>query len=684
MKRAKIIWVIFTLTVFLGIPMFIPYLSAAGVGEASEVEDFDDISIEELLNTEVEVAGKTKQKISKAPAIVSVITAEDIRNSGALNLYEVLSLIPGINVTETYFGYSAVNFRGTLQSHYNNKSLLLLNNHPLFETALGTYYLEQVPINIIKRIEIIRGPGSTLYGTNAYTGVIKIITYDGGDLHDGRLSILGGSFGTLKAGAAYGKSFKNWKLAFAANVMDSSGYDYIVGSDEEGHQGIINYESDFFNGFLSLSYKRLKINVSMFRFQKDKFGIIPTLVSTGKRRYRGVSADMSYGFDMGKKLKVRLSGYYDWLTKEDDIDWYPPLQSLKDAGAGEREQFRNSGYKAGVELQTTYRFSDGVTLIGGLLYEYQHTGSFGFYVFGTDTLSPFGSSAYPDAHHSYDVSGYVQLDARLSPAIGLVGGVRYNYNKAYGSKVVPRGGLVYSLSDSLSIKLLYGKAFRRPNFFEQYVETRNILYGSKDLQPEEIETVDLGLDYLLDSKNSLRVNYFYTSTGNLITRSGVVLAGERDNTQDTPRYANSSGQRFHGIEAEVKGAFSGAVFYFANVSYVAGKEKEDHSMIDFVPEVSGNFGLTWKPRKQLSISSTLQYIEAREGILAGGEFFSVDSQLLLHGTVTLRPFRWLTVQVIGRNITGLDMMVPEYIRRNIGQIPGGPGQAFYFKAVYTF
>jgi len=118
--------------------------------------DTSEISLEELLNTEVTVAGRRAQKISEAPAIISVLTSEDLKLMGATNLYEALSYIPGVNLTETSYGFTSVSFRGNLQTHYNNKSLLLINNHPMYDTAVGSFYLEAIPINSIERIEIIR------------------------------------------------------------------------------------------------------------------------------------------------------------------------------------------------------------------------------------------------------------------------------------------------------------------------------------------------------------------------------------------------------------------------------------------------------------------------------------------------------------------------------------------------
>jgi outer membrane receptor for ferrienterochelin and colicin len=126
------------------------------------------MSIEELLNVEVVTTSKTQRRISQSPAIISTITGAEIAERGISNVYEALSYLPGIELIETFYGYTDVTFRGILQDNYNNKAVLLVNGQPFYDQIVSTFYAEQIPLSAIERIEVIRGPGGVLYGTNAF------------------------------------------------------------------------------------------------------------------------------------------------------------------------------------------------------------------------------------------------------------------------------------------------------------------------------------------------------------------------------------------------------------------------------------------------------------------------------------------------------------------------------------
>lgn len=674
-----------TIKMLLILFIILPFIHSNSLSADKKTSaDITDVSLEELLNMDITVAGKKAQKINEAPAIISVITEEDIYHMGASNLYEILSTVPGINITETYNGYSSVNIRGCLQTHYNNKSLLLLNNHPLYDSASGSFFLEQIPINMIKRIEIIRGPGSTLYGTNAYTGVIKIITKEGKDLNGGEVSMTAGNFGTINPTFVYGKAFKDFQLSIAGNFMDSKGWPYKVSADEDRKSGQIDYEDDYYNGMISLGYKNLTANFSYFHLKKDKLGVIPTLVSTGERKFSGFSGDISYNINPGDKTSFSIYAYYDRIHRYEETDWYPPQQIYKDMGIGEKEDMSSNGTKSGLELQGTYSFSDKTHLIGGILFEYQYTDPIIIYTFGTNIPSPYGSSPFMESHNSFNNSGYIQMDTTLWDSIGVVAGVRYTHNKDYGSRIVPRGGLIFYTSDKIHFKMLYGQAFRSPNFFEKYTNTFNVIYGNEDLKPEQIHTLDFGMDYMINSQNNLRLNYFLAITENVIDRYGIAKAGERGNTKDTPQYQNSEGQRFRGFEIEFKGALLKIFRYYANASYVTGVEKMNDSDIGFIPTFLSNAGFSVRFLSKATFATNIQYTGKRTGKLFNRTEYTVDPFLLWNATISFDPIKSLTLRLIGKNLINSNYFVPEYIRAIIPELPGGPGRAFYFQALYDF
>ena len=644
----------------------------------------DQMSLDELLNICVIVAGNRPQKISEAPAIVSVITAQEIREMGFSNLYEILSFVPGINITETYYGSTMINCRGQLQTHYNNKSLLLLNNHPLFDSTYGNYFLEQIPIDIIKRIEIIRGPGSVLYGTNAYSGVIKIITKSPHEMNGGKVSFATGSFNTISPTFTFGKDYKDFSLAASISLVDSKGWPFKLDRDEEGRSGSLNYENDYLNGMISLKYKKLTSNFCFFNSSRDKMGIIGTFASTGKRDFTGFSGDISLPVISGKKLSLNVYGNFDSIKRKELFDWYPPFEGLKELGIGEKEEMKSNGSKTGVEIQGLYNLGEKVRFTGGISYEYLYTAPQIFYKYGTDIISPFGSSTYLESHTSYDIAGYLQVEADITKQIGAIVGMRYTRNKIYGSKFVPRMGIILKTNDKLALKILYGEAFRNPYFFEKYVDTKNVLYGDENLLPEHIKTLDIGIDFLFSPKNSLRVNVFFTSTKDEITRDIILELGSNGQNINIARYVNGKGNNYQGIEGEIKGSFVKNLEYQANVSWVTGIKHDLDNTIEFIPEFSMNYGFNWEIDRNLSLNNILQYIGPREGILTDNTKFKTAGYTLINSILSYRPSDSVILQLEGKNLLNTHYFHPEYIRSVIPQIPGGPGRTIYFKIIYYF
>jgi len=166
-----------------------------------------DYSLEELLNIEICTAAKCEQRIMEAPSSVTIITSEDIERYGYQTLEDVLKSIGGFYVSnDRNYGYVGV--RGfSRPTDYNNRILLLLNGHTLNDRVYGSAFIDAtvgIDLSHIERIEIVRGPGSALYGTSAMFAVMNIITKPGADVDGLKLSIETGSYGRIQGGLAFG------------------------------------------------------------------------------------------------------------------------------------------------------------------------------------------------------------------------------------------------------------------------------------------------------------------------------------------------------------------------------------------------------------------------------------------------------------------------------------------------
>src|SRR2546428_12371828 len=194
-----------------------------------------EISLEELIKMEVpvvEAASKYRQKTTEAPSSVTIITSDEVKKYGHRTLADILQTVPGMYVTYDR-NYSFLGVRGFSLGGDNNRILLLVDGHRLNNSLsdsafIGTEFI--VDVDLIERVEIIRGPGSSLYGNNAFFGVINVITRKGRDMAGNGVEVSSeiGSFETYKARVSYGKQFKNGlELLLSGTYYDSEGQDQL-------------------------------------------------------------------------------------------------------------------------------------------------------------------------------------------------------------------------------------------------------------------------------------------------------------------------------------------------------------------------------------------------------------------------------------------------------------------------
>jgi iron complex outermembrane receptor protein len=174
-------------------------------------QDLFDLSIEDLMNVEVTSVSKTEQKLSRTASAVFVITQEDIRRSGSTNIPDLLRMVPGVNVAQINANTWAISARG-FNAQFSNELLVLLDGRPVYTPTFGGVFWDvlDVPMEDIERIEVIRGPGGSVWGANAVNGVIDIITKKAADTRGGLVVAGGGNsdqgFGTAQYGGALGQN----------------------------------------------------------------------------------------------------------------------------------------------------------------------------------------------------------------------------------------------------------------------------------------------------------------------------------------------------------------------------------------------------------------------------------------------------------------------------------------------
>ncbi|MBN2382647.1 TonB-dependent receptor [bacterium] len=643
-----------------------------------ETDDFDEMSLESILEMKLVTATQKEQTAAEAPAILSVLTAEQIQQLGITTLYEALDFLPGVQVSESFFGYTMVNMRGILQTHYNNKVLLLINGHPMREVINGSFHLEIVPIQAIERIEVIRGPGSALYGTNAFAGVINIITRTAKENERLSAQLGGGSFSTWEAALNFGQKLETFEYFISASTRNDQGYPFNVEQDEKGASDTLDYENDLTNFFGSVKVDDFTFSAAFFDQTKQKFGITPVLSYTGPSDYQGGFVDLEWQHALNEHYKLKARLRYDEIEKEFEIGQfpYPGFQGHECADT----LMLQDGQLFGSEINLDYTPNAKFSLLSGIVYEHYRTDPYLFKFKDDHSIHP--NAAYYHSKNADDLSLFTQGLLFFTEKSHIVLGLRYNNNSDSGTSIVPRAGLVFEISPNTFIKALYAEAYRSPDFFEKNVETYDVLYGSSDLDPEKVKSFDLALDTTLKQKFNFNVDVFYLTTDELVTR--VPTSDPKTTGDNASEYVNLGGQNIWGLEASVLAPLTQKARLLFNYSYQTGENKETElegqteeieKDLIFIAEHTVNAVLSWKVNPWLSINPSLQYVSER------GE---VDPYFLANLVLILPVHKHVSLSLIGKNLTDEDYTYPEYIRNNIDEIPGGPERSFFIRANLTF
>ena len=503
--------------VYFGVLLtLLPDAALAGTGDetADPATDLTTLSPEELMKVEVATvysASKFEQKVTEAPASVSIITADEIRKYGYRTLSDILRSLRSFNITYDR-NYTFVGVRGFGRAgDYNSRILLQVDGHRLNDNVyslalIGTEF--PVDVDLIDRVEVVRGPGSSLYGNDAFFAVVNVITRRGGDLRGAELSGEAGSFDTYKARATYGNLFKNGMEALlSGSYYDSTGdrlffKEFDAPATNNGITDHTDYDS-FYNTLAKFSHAGFTLEGVYSSRTKG----IPTAsygTDFNEPRNKTVDdwwfADLKYERSLGSRLAVTGRLFYDIYDYRGDYIYSGVVN--KDLGYG-------SWW--GGEAKVAATLLDRHKLVVGA--EYQDNLHQDQKNYNLDPYELF----VDDRRNSYLVAGYIQDEITIFRNLLLNAGVRYDYYSTFGSTVNPRLALIYTPIDGSVIKLLYGSAFRAPNVYELYLQSASTgMKGNPDLKPEKIKTYELIYEQYIGNSIRGTVTGFYYDINDLI------------------------------------------------------------------------------------------------------------------------------------------------------------------------
>ena len=695
---------------FISIVMALWVFAAIGYSqEKKDFKDFKELDIEELLNQNTSIAAKTNQKVSEAPGIVTVITAHEIAAMGARDLRDILEMVPGFEFSRVRNGLQVVGVRGTKDSRSTAKVLLLVDGIPYNTLMYGMSLVGGYELNVeaIERLEIIRGPGSALYGRNAFNGVVNVITKSA--RHDGntgvKLTTLGGNYNTLGAGVSYGVKRKNWDL-----------YLNVLKFDTDGHQ------PEFDNGMGGTSpwdlsrdnlYFNMKANFGKFQFtgtySDSNLGSSHGLyVSDSQILTTRGSYSLQYKTNLSEKLKLSSKVLFQHLKEVQDLEIFrpglpAPYGVLWPNGMYVKPEY--SEYKYGIDTEFSYRISPTHQLLAGVQlerygvndcnmwsnYDLYASGSPALYYiqngervyYGRDDM-PFETRGWikGDGHDYYNLAFYIQDTFYPFENVGVTIGGRYDVDSEFGGVFNPRGAIVWEFVKNGSIKLLYGQAYRAPNCQEQF-KTSGFAIGNEDLKPERIRTLELGLSYRFKNFSS-GLNFFYNKLDD-------VIYVESRSFGEPNTYLNIGENIAKGFEIENKFYLDKDFWFFLNYSYTNSDDERmmisDEGIanevvtphIDIAPHKL-NLGVNIGFLDYFNLNTNLIYRSRRE------RFEDVKDQV---GPYTLVNTT-LTVKNIVKSLTISASVFNIFDEKYYDQEPGvefepvQPGRSFVVKVSYQF
>jgi len=700
-----------------GFALLFCFLLLPALGQAqdslykSSVEDVMKMPITQKEEETVTTASKKAESALAAPAAMSVITSKEIEAFGALNLHQVLDRVSSMYATGFFILPEGImSMRGT-NSTFDVHTLILLNGRPIRENyASFRDIYANFPIQSLEKIEIIRGSGSVLYGSNAYTCIINLITKKAQENLQVDASMRYGSFQTFQPQIGISKKIKGLSLSFYGNYFKTEGWQLTGRGDadmklENGQEVAINPPQSVLlsrDNYAAL----LKADFKNFSFQYLRSGAFTQNMSTQVTfwtPYWRFARNSENYWDLGyqkkwNKLALTMNLNYAYFLREGLSPQTPNYVS------GNNESITWLS-----ELYLQYTFNQKLHFsMGGTWNNIKATGitttrdSFGF---------PFDWLTAPNTmpYHQLDASenwysAYFQTDYQIFDFLKIDLGGQLNKAGSSPFNFVPRVNVVANWHKRFFGKMMYGKAFRSPNMIEKF-NNSNVIHsaapialvgGGNALNPETITTSEIQFAYK-NTNIQFTVGYFNSFQENLISTSSpadslvIANAGEVGKKLALPKQINRGTLHSQGIEIEAKASLKN-IYLTSSLSLFDIQEGKSTGM----PQMMLKLGVVYDiPKIGFQMSIFNSYFGKNEIIKT--RFLTANPKVTPYNFMTLN-LNWnlkkmyegsknkpdIILNFYINNLFNEQIFYPEYTRRVINSVQGRAGRAFYVSLNYTF
>jgi iron complex outermembrane receptor protein len=618
-------------------------------------QDLGGLSIDDLLNVTVTSAGQKEQKLSDVAAAMTVLNSDDIRRSGATNIPDLLRYVPGVEVGQASNTGVSVTIRG-FGGTFATKLLVLVDGRSIYDPIYGgvDWQYQRMMMDDIDRVEVIRGPGATIWGANAVNGVINIITKDAKDTQGGFLSSV---YGTKDQGT--GEFRYGFQPADGLSVRIYGKYENVAASDplpgiqkfDELQNGLIGFRADYHPS--SDDHVRLSSEASWTRG-----GDVQFLIPGNPGNYYNQTGDAEnvnfvyeHNFDTDNQLTVQ--SYYDRFTRNTD-----PASQL-----------------GNVQVQTTdlqIRHSLSLNLLPikqELIYgaEYRLVDS----QLNNTNIITWDRSSRSDQ----TVSLFAQTDLHLiDDVLTLTMGTKYDHNDYSGNEVQPSARLLWKIDSKNSLWGAVSRAVREPDTINVDPVAPGVITGNTNLKSEALTAYELGYRVQPIPELSLDIALFYNNYDNLIEsyfQSGSFF----------PVYEQFQKAQIYGIEPsftaqvqpwwKLSGNYSLASFHTDNSGIPGNFTPQGSSLDDIDPTNQFSLHSSFDLPNNIDIDVGGRYVDKIAG--ANG-YFAADVR------VAWRPTPNWEISVVGQNLLDANHVENPNAFGNAAYV----GPEVYGKVVFKF
>ncbi|WP_290642813.1 TonB-dependent receptor, partial [Aquabacterium sp.] len=572
--------------------------------------------------------------------------AEDIAAMGATDLDEVLETVPGLHVAIETQGYAPIYVIRGLYFGFNPQVLMLINGVSMTTVFTGNRgaVWGGMPVENIARIEVLRGPGSALYGAEAFAGVINIITKSASDINGTQVGARAGTFHNGDGWMLHGGQWAGTDVAAYLRIGSTkgnqrtveadaqTGWDGVFGTNASHAPGPVNNGRTLVDGMLDFSKDKWRLHFGL----KDRsnygngFGLASALDPTGNDYSQNFNGDLTYDDqhwtdDLALNVQASFMHYKEFSaatlfpagtnigtgTFEDGMignpqKWESHMRlggSLSYTGLNGHRVRLGSGYEREslYRVHETKNFNPNYTPIG--------TGSTGDVIDVSDTV-PFMNK-----HTRRKFYVYGQDEWSLAKDVTLTAGVRHDRYSDFGTTVNPRAALVWEAAYNVTAKLLYGSAFRPPSMAELYAINNPIVQGNELLKPEKIKTTEAAVSWQVQPSVQLGVNLFHYDMSDIIRLVDFV-------------YQNTGRQTGNGLEFEAAWDASSSVRLSGNYSFQYSIDKAVEHDAGNAPHNQAYARADWRFMSGWAVDAQANWIGERSRVTG-------DTRAPLKGYTTL-------------------------------------------------